>query len=151
MVGELSETVMVLIRDDMLDYLPTQFSVKSSYEIPFATMFIFQKIHVMHSHLISRLPSAYENTLCHFNTFMLIYSHAYILTYSNHIQHVMQIQCNLHQYINYAYILKFALTPHVIQFWSTITQISLLEPITIPFPMHTHNYVLYNYGFLLTH
>ena len=48
--------VMVLIRDDLLDYLPTPFSGKSSCEIPVATMFVFQKIHVMNSHLISRLP-----------------------------------------------------------------------------------------------
>ena len=59
-VGELPETVMVLIRNDLLDRLLTPFSEKSSCEIPFATMFVFQKIHVMHSHLISRLPGAYE-------------------------------------------------------------------------------------------
>ena len=68
-VGELPETVMVLIRNDMLDRLPTPFSGKSSCEIPFATMFVFHKIHVMHSHLISRLPGAYENALCFFNHF----------------------------------------------------------------------------------
>ena len=62
---------------------------KSSCEIPFATMFVFQKIHVMHSHLISRLPDAYE-------------MHYAISTQSN-------------QYIKYAYILKFTITPHVIQ------------------------------------
>ena len=68
-VGELPETVMVLIRNDLLDRLPTPFSGKSSCEIPFATMFFFHKIHVMHSHLISRLPGAYENALCFFNHF----------------------------------------------------------------------------------
>ena len=59
-VGELPETVMVLIRNDLLDCLPTPFSGKSSCEISFAIMFVFQKIHVIHSHLISRLPGAYE-------------------------------------------------------------------------------------------
>ena len=38
----------------------------------------FKKTRVMHSHLTSRLPSAYENELCHFMSFMLIYSHTYI-------------------------------------------------------------------------
>ena len=51
---------MVLIRNNLLDRLPTPFSRKSSCEIPFATRFIFQKSHIMHSHLTSRLPSAYE-------------------------------------------------------------------------------------------
>ena len=61
-VGELPETVMVLIRNDLLDRLPTPFSEKSSCEIPFTIMFVFffHKTHVMHSHLISRLPGAYE-------------------------------------------------------------------------------------------
>ena len=66
LVGELSETVMVLIRNDLLAHLPTQFSRISSCEIPFANIPVFTKIHVMHSHLTSRLPSAYENALCHF-------------------------------------------------------------------------------------
>ena len=68
-VGELPETVMVFIRNYLLDRLSTPFSEKVSCEIPFATMFIFHKIHVMHSHLISRLPGAYENALCFFNHF----------------------------------------------------------------------------------
>ena len=55
-----SRTVMVLIRNDLLDCLPTPFSGKSSCEIPFAIMLVFKKIRVMHSHLISRLPGAYE-------------------------------------------------------------------------------------------
>ena len=71
-VGELPETVMVLIQNDLLDRLPIPFYGKSSCEIPFAIMFIFQKIRVMHSHLISRLPSAYENALCHFNQYIYI-------------------------------------------------------------------------------
>ena len=55
-----SRTVMVLIRSDLLDCLPTPFSGKSSCKIPFAIMLVFQKIRVMHSHLIFRLPGAYE-------------------------------------------------------------------------------------------
>ena len=94
LVGELSETVMVLILNDLLDHHPIQFSGKSSYEIPFVTMFVFQKIHVMHSHLISRLPSAYENALCHFN---IIYT-------------------NIYKYVSICNILKFALITHVIQY-----------------------------------
>ena len=80
-VGELPETVMVLIRNDLFDRLPTPFSGKSSCEIPFATMFVFHKIHVMHSHLISRLPGAYENALCFFNHFHTNISNAYILNF----------------------------------------------------------------------
>ena len=115
-----TETVMVLIRNDPLDYLPTQFSGKSSCEIPFATMFIFQKIHVMHSHLISRLPSAYE------------------------MQYAISI-IFIPIYIKYAYILKFTFTPHVIQSGLNNTQISSLEQITISSPMaYTHNYIPYN-------
>ena len=44
----------------------------------------FQKIHVMHSHLISRLPSAYENALCHFNQYIYQYATFSIL----HSQHM---------------------------------------------------------------
>ena len=126
-VGELSETVMVLIRNDLLDRLPTLFSGISSCEIPFATIFVFQKIHVMHSHLISRLPGTYE---C-----------------------IMPFQSFLYKYITYAYILKFTFTPHVIQqYRSTNTQISSLEQITISSPMaYTHNYVPYNCDIMLTH
>ena len=80
-VGELPETVMVLIRNYLLDRLPTPFSEKSSCEIPFATMFVFHKIHVMHSHLIYRLPGAYENALCFFNHFHTNISNAYILKF----------------------------------------------------------------------
>ena len=80
-VGELPETIMVLIRNDLLDRLSTPFSGKSSYEIPFTVMFVFHKIHVMHSHLISRLPGAYENALCFFNHFHTNISNAYILNF----------------------------------------------------------------------
>ena len=72
---------MVLIRNDLLDCLPTPFSGKSSCEIPFATIFIFQKIHIMHSHLIPRLPRAYEMHYVistQFISHMQIYHHAYI-------------------------------------------------------------------------
>ena len=99
-VGELPETVMVLIRNDLLDRLPTPFFGKSSCEIPFATMFIFQKIHVMHSHLISKLPSAYENALCHVNTIYITHANISSCIYLhnlNHIKHVMHIHHQLHQ------------------------------------------------------
>ena len=72
---------MVLIRNDLLDRLPTPFSGSSSCEIPFATMFVFQKIHVMHSHLFPRLPRAYEMHYAlstQFISHMQIYHHAYI-------------------------------------------------------------------------
>ena len=89
-VGELPETVMVLIRNDLLDRLLTTFSGKSSCEIPFATMFVFHKIHVMHSHLISRLPGAYENALCFFNHFHTNISNAYILNFFSITPQVIQ-------------------------------------------------------------
>ena len=80
----------------------------------------------MHSHLISRLPSAYE------------------MHYAISTQSI--------QYIKYAYIIKFTITPHVIQCLSTITQISSLELSTIPFPMaYTHNYIPYNCDIMLTY
>ena len=119
---------MVLIRNDLLDCLPTPFSEKSSYEIPFAIMFVFQKIHVMHSHLISRSPSAYE----------MHYAISIIFLY---------------KYITYAYILNFTFTSYVIQqYGSTNTQISPLEQIIISSPMaYTHNYIPYNCNIMLTH
>ena len=83
-VGELPEIVMVLNRNDLLDRLSTPFSGKSSCEIPFATMFVFHKIHVMHSHLISRLPGAYENALCFFN-------HFHTNIYNMHIFSILQL------------------------------------------------------------
>ena len=76
-----SRTVMVLIQSDLLDCLPTPFSENSSCEIPFATMFVFQKIHVMHSHLIPRLPRAYKIHYAistEFISYRQIYHHAYI-------------------------------------------------------------------------
>ena len=86
-VRELPETVMVLIRNYLLDRFPTPLSGISSCEIPFATMFVFQKSHVMHSHLISRLPSAYENALCFFNHFHINISN--MLIFSNLQSHHM--------------------------------------------------------------
>ena len=86
----------------------------------------FQKIHVMHSHLISRLPGAYENALCLFNHFIPIYI---ICIYSQFYNHTT---CN--------------------STISTITQISSFERITISSPMvYKHNYILYNYVIVLTH
>ena len=116
---------MVLIRNDLLDRLPTPFFGKSSYEIPFATMFVFQKIHVVHSHLISRLPGAYEIHYAISNIFIPIYQ---ICIYSKIWNHTT---CN--------------------SIISTITQISSLEQITILSPMaHTHNYISYNCDIMLT-
>ena len=72
---------MVLIRNDLLDRLPTPFSENSSCEISFTTMFVFHKIHVMHLHLIPRLPRAYEMHYAistQFISHMQIYYHAYI-------------------------------------------------------------------------
>ena len=57
----------------------------------------------------------------------------------------MPFQAFLYQYIKYAYIPKFTITPHVIQFLSTITQTSSLGLNTISSPMaYTHNYIPYN-------
>ena len=50
-VGYLSETIHGLLRRELLDNLPTQFSGKSSIEISFTTIFLFIFFHVMHSHL----------------------------------------------------------------------------------------------------
>ena len=120
-----SQNSMVLIKNDLLDRLPTPFSEKSSCEIPFATMFVFQKIHVMYSHLISRLPGAYENALCIFNHFIPIYI---ICIYSQFYNHTT---CN--------------------STISTITQISSFERIIISSPMaYTHNYIPYNCDIMLT-
>ena len=116
-VGELPETVMVLLQNDLLERLPTPFSGKSSCEIPFATMFVFQKIHVMHSHLISRLLGAYENALCIFNHFIPIYI---ICIYSQFYNHTT---CN--------------------STISTITQISSFERITISSPM-AYNTIIFH-------
>ena len=81
----------------------------------------------MHSHLISRLPGAYEMHYAISTIFIPIYQ---ICIYSQIYNHTT---CNS-------------------IFLSTITQIISLEPITIPFSMtYTHNYIPYNYVILLTH
>ena len=79
----------------------------------------------MHSHLISRLPSG--NALCHFNT---IYTNISIMhIFSNLQSHHMQFK-----------------------FDQPTPKFCSLELITIPFPMaYAHNYILYNYGIMLTH
>ena len=91
LVSELSETVMVLIRSDLLAHLPTQFSGISSFEIPFATISVFIKIPCHALIPNSRLPSAYENALCHFqnhlhNMSICIFSINY--NYTHVIQHI---------------------------------------------------------------
>ena len=131
---------MVLIRNDPLDRLPTSFSGKSSYEILFTIMFVFQKVRVMHSHLISRLPGAYENALCHFMSFMLIYIYIYIYIY-----------INIFKSHTTCYVISTQFTP-IYNFWSAITQINSLELITNSSPMtYTHNYILYNCDLMLIH
>ena len=108
LVGELSETVMVLIRNDLLAHLPTQFSGISSCEIPFATISVFTKIpcHAPNS----RLPSAYENALCHFQNhlhnmstciFSINYNythviHTSIITQSSSLEHFIIISNDLY-------------------------------------------------------
>ena len=116
---------MVLIRNDLLDRLPTPFSGKSSCEIPFATMFVFILIHVMHSRLISRLPSAYE---C-----------------------IMPFQHNLYKYIDYAYILKFKITPHVIQQYQPSPKLAHLSKSQSHPMAYRYNYILYNCDIMLVH
>ena len=133
---------MVFIRNDLLDCLPTPFSEKSSCEIPFAIMFVFQKIRVMHSHLIPRLPGAYKNALCHFMSFMLIYSYIYIYIY---------IYINIFKSHTTCYVISSQVTP-IYQFWSTITQINSLKLITNSSPMtYTPNYIPYNCDLMLIH
>ena len=85
----------------------------------------FRKTRVMHSHLISRLPGAYEMHYAISTIFIPIY-----------------IKCIYFQFYNYT-------TGNSII--STITQISSLEQITISSPMaYTHNYIPYNCNIMLT-
>ena len=64
----------------------------------------------------------------------------------------MPFQSFLYQYIKHAYIPKFTITSHVIQFLSTITQTSSLGLNTISSPMaYTHSYIPYNCDIMLTH
>ena len=125
LVGELSETVMVLIRNDLLAHLPTQFSGISSCEIPFANMPVFTKIHVMHSHLTSRLPSAYENALCHFQ---------------NHLYNMSICIFT----INYNYT-------HVIQLYQPSPKLAHLSNHKLVSNGLQHNLIPYNRVILLTH
>ena len=125
LVGELFETVMVLIRNDLLAHLPTQFSGISSCEIPFANMPIFTKIHVMHSHLTSRLPSAYENALCHFQ---------------NHLYNMSICIFT----INYNYT-------HVIQLYQPSPKLAHLSNHKLVSNGLQHNLIPYNRVILLTH
>ena len=102
LVGELSETVMVLIRNDLLAHLPTQFSGISSFEIPFATISVFIKIPCHALTPNSRLPSAYENALCHF-------SQSFTQYVNMHIFNQLQLHsCNLthHSSPNVAHLSK---------------------------------------------
>ena len=93
-VEELPVTVIVLIQNDLLDSLPTPFSGKSFCEISFVTMFVFQKTRVMHSHLISRLPGAYEMHYAISIIFIQIY---HLCIYS---QIYIHTTCNLIIWIN---------------------------------------------------
>ena len=47
----------------------------------------FQKIRVMHSHLIYRLPGAYENVLCHFNTIYITHANISSCIYLHNLNH----------------------------------------------------------------
>ena len=105
LVGELSETVMVLIRSDLLAHLRTQFSGISSCEIPFATISIFIKITCHALTPNSRLPSAYENALCHFqnhlhNMSICIFSINYNYTHVIHTSIITRFS-SIEQIINH--------------------------------------------------
>ena len=80
-VGELSETIHGLIRLELLNNLPTQFSGKSSIEIPFTTIFVF---HFLSCHALTPIilgcPGAYEMHYVISKQFMLIYKIMHILT-----------------------------------------------------------------------
>ena len=93
LVGELSETVMVLIRNDLLahlkpnspEYHPLKFL---SQPYPF-----LQKIPCHALTPNSRLPSAYENALCHFQNhlhnmsiciFSINYNYTHVIQHINH-------------------------------------------------------------------
>ena len=163
---------MVLIRNDLLDCLPTPFSVNSSCEIPFATMFVFQKFHVMHSHLIPRLLRSYAMHYVistQFISHMKIYHHAYIYitkahkTCYAHSSSISQKICSHGLIYNYEQFDLNYSTKHIISqkyFVNTIhmnsetlgllftanhqTSISLCEPkIHGHFRPHTHQNMIY--------
>ena len=72
---------MVLIRSDLLDDYPRQFFEKSSLKFFSQTFFVFLSIscHALMPNILG-CPSAYGMHYANPKTFMLIYSHAYILT-----------------------------------------------------------------------
>ena len=49
----------------------------------------FQKIHVMHTHLISRLPRCIGNALCHFNTIYITHANISSSIYLHNLNHNM--------------------------------------------------------------
>ena len=83
-VGEPFVTIHGPLRRELLDNLPTQFIEKSSVEILFTNIsflfhFCFISCHALTLKILG-YPSAYGMHDANSNTFMLIYSHAYILT-----------------------------------------------------------------------
>ena len=143
---------MVLIRNDLLDRLPTPFLGKSSCEIPFATMFVFQKIHVMHLHLNSRLPSAYEMHYVISIIFIQYINYAYFtnyihttcnLTWINHHQTSSLELFNIHQ--TSPKLAHLSNSQSHLQ-WPTHTIIfHIIKQFTISSPKaYTHNYIPYN-------
>ena len=71
----------VRLRDELLDNSPRQFFGKSSVEIPFTNIFVFLSIScdALTPNILG-CPSAYGMHDANPKTFMLIYSHAYMLT-----------------------------------------------------------------------
>ena len=125
-VGEPSKTVMVFIRNDLLDRLPTPFSGNSSCEIPFKNVFVFLSIfHVMHS------PNFYA-TPVHMKCIMPFQSFSTNISICIYSQIYNYTTCN--------------------STISIVTQISSLELNTISSPMaYTHHYIPYNCDIILTH
>ena len=72
--GQRSETVMVLIRSELLDDSPRQFFEKSSFEIPFTNIFpfYFLSCHALTPNILG-CPSAYGMHYANPNKIMLIY------------------------------------------------------------------------------
>ena len=52
LLGNSLKQSCVCLQDELLDNSPMQFFKKSSFEIPFTTIFLFLFFHVMHSHLL---------------------------------------------------------------------------------------------------
>ena len=77
-MGNSPKQSWVFLRDDLLDNSPRQFFGKSSFEIPFTTIFLFISCHAL-TPIILGCPSAYEMHYVIFIQHMLIYiNHAYI-------------------------------------------------------------------------